>query len=197
MDTLFLPLTSILKPIIYPFADKFYPPAILIKHHVWFLPAADLFISPNGILYGDHQSYFDQSPLFQEIIHYGEANGIGTDSHYPIPFDTLKKEIFDDFLHLLYFAVKRLEQLSQKNWINIKWLSIDWHFPHVTALIIRQFIILRRGLLPPNLRMMANSLLVYRVMDKQVRQTRRAHGRTILVEESTDKEDTIVEDNES
>jgi hypothetical protein len=38
---------------------------------------------------------------------------------------------------------------------------------------------------------------VYRVMDEQVRQTRRAHGRTILVEESTDKEDTIVEDNES
>jgi hypothetical protein len=45
--------------------------------------------------------------------------------------------------------------------------------------------------------MMANSLLVYRVMDKQVRQTRRAHERTILVEESTDKEDTIIEDYES
>jgi hypothetical protein len=45
--------------------------------------------------------------------------------------------------------------------------------------------------------MMANSLLVYRVMDEQVQQIRRAHGRTILVEESTDEEDTIVEDNES
>jgi hypothetical protein len=43
--------------------------------------------------------------------------------------------------------------------------------------------------------MMANSLLVYRVMDEQVRLTRRAHGRTILVKESTDEEDTIVEDN--
>jgi hypothetical protein len=135
--------------------------------------------------------------LFQEIIHYGEADGIGTDPHYPIPSDTLKKEIFDDFLHLLYFSVKQLEQLSQENWINIKRLSIDWHFSHVTALIIQQFVILQRRLLPLNLQIMANLLLVYRVMDEQVQQTRRAHGRTILVEESTDEEDTIIEDNES
>jgi hypothetical protein len=43
--------------------------------------------------------------------------------------------------------------------------------------------------------MMANLLSVYRVIDEQVQQTRRAQGRTILVEESTDEEDTIVEDN--
>jgi hypothetical protein len=194
---MFLPPTSILEPVIYPFADKFYPPAILVKHHVWFLPAADLFISLNGILYGVHQSYFDQSPLFQEVIHYGRVDGIGTDPHYPIPFNTLKKEIFNDFLHLLYFGVERLEQLPRERWINIKQLSMDWHFPHVTALIIRQFVIFRRRLLPPNLRMMANLLLVYRAIDEQVRQTRRTQGRTILVEESTDEEDTIVEDNDA
>jgi hypothetical protein len=194
---MFLPPTFILEPIIYPFADKFYPPAILIKHHVWFLPAADLFISLDGILYGIHQSYFNQSPLFQEIIHYGEADGIGTNPYHPIPFDTLKKEILNNFLHLLYFGIKWLEQLPQEDWVNIKRLSMDWHFPHVTALIIRQFIILWRWLLPPNLWMMANTLLVYRVMDEQVRQTRRAHGRIILIEESTDEEDTVVEDNES
>jgi hypothetical protein len=44
---------------------------------------------------------------------------------------------------------------------------------------------------------MANSLLVYRVIDEQMRQTRRALGRTILVEESTDEEDTIIEDNDA
>jgi hypothetical protein len=144
IDIMFLPPTSILEPIIYPFADKFYPLAILIKHYVWFLPAADLFISLDGFLYGVHQSYFDQSPLFQEIIHYGEANGIGTNPYYPILFDTLKKEISNDFLYLLYFGVKQLEQLPWENWINIKQLSMDWHFPHVTALIIQQFIILQR-----------------------------------------------------
>jgi hypothetical protein len=106
MNTMFLPPTSILESIIYPFANKFYPLAILIKHHVWFLPAADLFISLNGILYSIHQFYFDQSPLFQEIIYYGRADRIGTDPYYSIPFDTLKKEIFDNFLHLLYFGVK-------------------------------------------------------------------------------------------
>jgi hypothetical protein len=130
---MFLLPISILEPIIYFFADKFYPLAILIKHHVWFLPAADLFISLDGILYSVHQSYFNQSPLFQEIIHYGEANGIGTNPYYPIPFDTLKKEIFNDFLHLLYFGVERLEQLPREDWINIKRLSMDWHFsmsPH-------------------------------------------------------------------
>jgi hypothetical protein len=151
MDTMFLPPTSILEPVIYPFADKFYPPAILVKHHVWFFPAPNLFVSLNGILYGVHQSYFDQSLLFQEVIYYGRADGIGTDPYYPIPFDTLKKEIFDNFLHLLYFSIKRLEQLPRENWINIKRLSMNWHFPHVTALIIQQFIILRRRLLPPNL----------------------------------------------
>jgi hypothetical protein len=45
--------------------------------------------------------------------------------------------------------------------------------------------------------MMANLLLVYRVIDKQGQQTRRAHGRTILVEESTDEEDTIVKVNDA
>jgi hypothetical protein len=135
---MFLPPTSILKPIIYPFANKFYPPAILVKDHVWLLPAANLFISLDRILYGIHQSYFYQSPLFQEIIYYGETNGIGTNPYYPILFDTLKKEIFDGFLHLLYFGVKQLEQLPRENWIN----SMDWHFPHITALIIQQFIIL-------------------------------------------------------
>jgi hypothetical protein len=44
---------------------------------------------------------------------------------------------------------------------------------------------------------MANSLLVYRVIDKQMQQNRRMCGRTILVEESTDEEDTIVGDNET
>jgi hypothetical protein len=136
INIMFLPPTSILKPIIYPFANKFYPPAILVKHHVWFLPAADLFISLDGILYSVDQSYFDQSPLFQGIICYGEANGIGTNPYYPIPFNTLKKKIFNDFLHLLYFGVEQLEQLPWENWINIKRLSMDWHFPHVTTLII-------------------------------------------------------------
>jgi hypothetical protein len=42
---------------------------------------------------------------------------------------------------------------------------------------------------------MANLLLVYRVVDEQMQQNKRMCGRTILVEESTDEEDTNVGDN--
>jgi ABC-type long-subunit fatty acid transport system fused permease/ATPase subunit len=164
---MFLPPTSILKPIIYPFADKFYPPAILVKHHTWLLPAADLFISLNGVLYSVHQSYSDQSSLFQEILQYGENEEIGTNPSYPILFNTLKKEISNDFLHLLYFGTERLEYLQREDWININCLSMDWHFPQLMAHIIQQFVIYQRRLLPPNLWFVANTSLVYHIIDEQ------------------------------
>jgi hypothetical protein len=44
---------------------------------------------------------------------------------------------------------------------------------------------------------MGNSLPVYRVFDEQERLSRRICGRVIIVEESSDKEDTVVEDNDS
>jgi hypothetical protein len=103
---MFLPLTSIFDPIIYSFADKPYPPAILVKHHTWFFPDANLFISLDGVLYGVHQFYFDQSLLFQGIIHYREANKIGVTPLHPISFDTLKRDILDNFLQILYFGIE-------------------------------------------------------------------------------------------
>jgi hypothetical protein len=116
---MFLSPTSILDPVIYPFTDKFYPPPVLIKHHIWFLSIANLFISFNGILYSVHQSHFEQSPLFQEVLQYGRNEEIGTNPCFPISFDTLKKEIFSDFLHLLYFGAKQLEYLNREEWCNI------------------------------------------------------------------------------
>jgi hypothetical protein len=44
---------------------------------------------------------------------------------------------------------------------------------------------------------MTNSFLVYRVFDEQERLSRRIRGQTILIEESSDEEDTVIEDNES
>jgi hypothetical protein len=44
---------------------------------------------------------------------------------------------------------------------------------------------------------MANSNLVYHVIHEQNRLTQRAFGRIILVEDLTDEEDTVVEDNDS
>jgi hypothetical protein len=44
---------------------------------------------------------------------------------------------------------------------------------------------------------MANSLPVYRIFDEQERLSRRIRGWIILVEESSDEEETVVEDNDS
>jgi hypothetical protein len=103
---MFLPPASIFNPTIYTFANKPYPPAIPIKHPTWLFPNANLCISFHGVLYGVHQFYFNQSPLFQEIVHYGEANKIGITPLYLIPFDTLKKDILNNFLHILYFGIE-------------------------------------------------------------------------------------------
>jgi hypothetical protein len=44
---------------------------------------------------------------------------------------------------------------------------------------------------------MANSSLEHHIINEQAQQARKAHRQTILVEESTDEESTIVEDNKS
>jgi hypothetical protein len=56
-------------------------------------------------------------------------NEIGVNPYYPIPFDTLTKEIFNNLLHVLYFGTKHLEHLTLEDWLNIKRLSTNWHFP--------------------------------------------------------------------
>jgi hypothetical protein len=194
---MFLPPTSSLNPVVGPSTNKPYPPAILVKHSTWFLKNADLFICRDHVLYSLHQSLFNPSPLFREILLYGESNEIGTKPYHPIPFDTLTKEIFDNFLYLLYFGAEHLEHLTPAEWLNIKRLCVDWYFPRLTATIVQQLITFWRRLLPPPLRIMINSFPVYRIFDEQERLSRRIRGRTILVEESSDEEDTVVEDNES
>jgi hypothetical protein len=44
---------------------------------------------------------------------------------------------------------------------------------------------------------MTNSFPVYRVLDEQEQLSRRIRGQTILIEESSDEEDTVIEDNDS
>jgi hypothetical protein len=195
--TMFLPPTSRFNPITYPSTDKPYPPAILVKHHTWFLHDADLFICCDHILYEVHQSHFDQSPLFWEIILYGRMNEIGINPYHPILFDSLTKEIFNNLLHVLYFGTEHLEHLTPEDWLNIKHLSTDWHFPRVTATIVQTLITFQRRLIPPPFRNIANSLPVYRIFDEQEQLSRRIRGCIIIVKESSDEEDTVVEDNES
>jgi hypothetical protein len=51
--------------------------------------------------------------------------------------------------------------------------------------------------MPPPLQIMANSLPVYRIFDKQEQLSRRIRGHIIIVEESSDEEETVVKDNNS
>jgi hypothetical protein len=123
----FLPFPSVVKSSITPFFDNFYPPPILTKHHTWYLHDADLFISIHGILYGIYQQQLEESILFREVLQHGQNHQIGIVPFHPIPFDILKKEIFDQFLVLLYCGTTTLDYLTRNDWVDIKQLCIDWY----------------------------------------------------------------------
>jgi hypothetical protein len=99
----FLPQHSTVKSSITPFFDDFYPPPILTKHHTWYLHDTDLFISIRNTLYGIHQRQLEESILFREVLQYRQNHLIRTLPIHPIPFDDLKKEVFD----LSYYIVER------------------------------------------------------------------------------------------
>jgi hypothetical protein len=124
-------------------------------------------------------------------------NEIGINLYHPIPFDTLIKEVFNNLLYILYFRTEHLEHLTPEDWLNIKRLSTDWHFPRVTATIVRTLVTFRRRLMPLPFQNMVSSLPVYWIFDEQEQLSRRIRGCIIMVEESSDEEDTVVEDNNS
>jgi hypothetical protein len=134
----FLPQRSIIKSSITPFFDNFYPPPILMKHHTWYLHDANLFISIYGTLYGIHQRQLEESILFREVLRYGQNHLIRTIPIHPIPFNDLKKEIFDHFLVLLYCGMTTLNYLTRNDLVDIEQLCIDWYLPHQTSMIIRR-----------------------------------------------------------
>jgi hypothetical protein len=121
----FLPQNSIVKSSITPFFDNFYPPPLLTKHHTWYLHDADLFVSTHNTLYGIHRRQLEESILFQEVLQYGQNHLIRTLPIHPIPFDNLKKEIFDHFLILLYCGTTTLNHLTRNDWVDIKRLCIN------------------------------------------------------------------------
>jgi hypothetical protein len=145
----FLPQHSIIKSSITSFFDNFYPPPILTKHHTWYLPDADLFISIHGTLYGIHRRQLEESILFREVLRYGQNHLIGTIPIHPIPFDDLKKEIFDHFLVLLHCGTTTLNHLTRNDLVDIKQLCIDWYLPHQTTMIIRRLCEIRIQWLSP------------------------------------------------
>ena len=115
----FIPPASILEPAITPAFKQFYPPPILTKHPIWYSINADFFIMLQGTLYGLHWQYFQNLPLFQVAAH-GEKQLIGLLPQHPIPFDTLKHDLFNHFLILPHHGTIRLNHPKRDNWIDLK-----------------------------------------------------------------------------
>jgi hypothetical protein len=133
----------------YPFI---YPLPILMKHHTWYLLDADLFYQ--------HSWHSIRNPprTSQRLITLPRSLTIRTrplDWNYPIssyPIQWSKKKIFDQFLVLLYCGMTPLNHLSRNDWVDIKWLCIDWHLPHQTVIIIWRFCEIRIQLYSPQYR---------------------------------------------
>ena len=155
--------TSILEPAITPAFEQYYPPPKLTKHPIWYSLDADFFILSWGILCGLHWQYFQNSPLFQEIVAHGEKQIIGLLPQHPVPFNILKNNLFDHFLVLLYHGSFKLNHLTRDDWINLKGLCMDWYFPGQTAIIIWKFCDLRHQQLPPT-----QPLLVLSIPTQQI-----------------------------
>ena len=191
----FLPPNTILEPTMIPTFFNFYPPPLLTKHPLWYYFDADLFISIEGSLYGLHQRRFDTSVFFKEILRYGEFNKIGTNPAHPIPFDALRIDLFEKFLSLIYSSFPSELSFTFYELIDLKVLSIDWYFPHQTAIIVRKLFILRQQSLPPFHRFLLQSFTAQHVARQQEYRWRETRRRTIIVEESSDEEETVVGDN--
>ena len=123
----FMTPTSILELAITPTFKQFYPPPILTEHPIWYSLDANFFITLWGILYGLHWWYFQNSPLFQEIVAHGEKQLIELIPQHPIPFDILKNDLFDHFLILLYHGTIKTQPFNEG------WL--DWSKTTLHALV--------------------------------------------------------------
>jgi hypothetical protein len=190
-DFEFLPQHSTIHSSITPFFNNFYPPPILTKHHTWYLHDANLFVSIRGTLYGIHQRRLEDSILFQEILRYGQNHLIGTIPIHPIPFDDLKKEIFDHFLILLYCGTTTLNHLAKNDLVDVKRLCINWYLPHQTSMIIRRLCEIRIQQLSPQNRYFSETY-TFQHINRRQHQIWRYHRN--VVNESAPEDMIIVED---
>ena len=192
----FISPTSILELAITPTFDNFYPPPILTKHSIWYSINTNLFISLCGISYGLHWQHFQNSILFQEIITHGETHLIGLLAHHLIPFNILKHNLFNNFLIFLYHGTIKLSHLTRDDWIDLKWLCVDWYFPSQTAIIIWKFCELRYQQLPPMQWHLIQSLPVQQILRQQNQEEEHWQQiHLIQVKDSEEEKEICIKDN--
>ena len=133
--------------ILLPFYDlnshQFPPltPTVLVKHPIWYLDHANLFISVWGTLYGVHWAYFDDSNYFRAIMDILNPLFViprGYLPHRPVPFNNLDEMLLHWLISYLY---KPTEFPNIKStWELLKWISIGWYMPQVAAMAIWKLI---------------------------------------------------------
>ena len=191
----FISPTSILEPAITPTFDNFYPPPILTKRPIWYSINTNFFITLHGILYRLLWQYLQGSILFQEIVVHGEAHLVRLLPQHPIPFNTLKHDLFSHFLSLLYHSTVKLTNLMRDDWIDLKQLCVDWYFPFQTAIIIQKFCELQHQQLPPMQWIFVQSLpaqQTIRQLNLEEKQWQQIH--LIQVKDSKEEEICVKDD---
>ena len=111
-----------------------YPPPILVKNAIWYLPDdPDLFISIRRLLYGLHQRFIiPYSPFFANTItttQNNEENPRGLTPSLPIPLDKEETLGFEEFLILLYYPTRF--HADEARWFRIYKFAGQWNFPEI------------------------------------------------------------------
>ena len=126
-----------------------YPPPIIVKHHIWYFPDADFFLSSKGVVFGLHLHHFAPSEYFQLLLNPVAPNNntpLGTTCLRPLPFDDLEHEPLTIFLYALYYPQNFLGTVHE--WRTVRFLSIGWGFDYLAGVALRQLLTIQRSRLP-------------------------------------------------
>ena len=133
--------TPILWPQFTLISSTHYPPLVLVKHPIWYLDHANLFISVWGTLYGVHWAYFDDSSYFCAIMDVLDPIFIipwGYQPQQPIPFNNLDEMLLHQLISYLY---KPMEFLNNRPaWESLKQISVGWYMPEITMTAVQKLI---------------------------------------------------------
>ena len=133
--------TPILQPQFASISFTHYPPPVLVKHPIWYLNHANLFISIQGTLYGVHWAYFNNSSYFHAIMDILDPIFIipwGYQPQWPIPFNNLDEMLLHQLISYLYKFTEFPN--NRPAWELLKQISVGWYMPQITAMAVQKLI---------------------------------------------------------
>ena len=168
--------TPILWPQFTSISSTHYPPPVLVKHPIWYLDHANLFISVWGTLYGVHWAYFDDSSYFCAIMDILNPLFVVPQGYLPqqlIPFDNLDEMLLHWLISYLY---KPMEFPNTKSaWDSLKQISIGWYMPQITATAVWKLINIRYQNMPLSQCTMLQHFTIHAVSCQQKMMWRHQH----------------------